>query len=132
MKTALIATAAIIAAPAAAMAQDFQPEHSTTTDAKPLHQDPTSPLTVNPTTSTEAGETVWVDGQEVVLVNPAEARAMGVNVDVVASAPVPDTPENRAMYTPLSRTGRMIEPKYDTESEYFAQNPSAREVASVN
>jgi len=44
---------------------------------------------------------------DVVAVSPDQARAQGIPVETVASAPVPDTQANRAKYGgPMSMTGK--------------------------
>lgn len=49
---------------------------------------------------------------DVSAISPDEARASGIAVETVASAPVPDTAENRAKYgAPMSRAGKLTSAK---------------------
>jgi len=122
---ALISTAAYAqeapqTPPAAADASSTRPQSSAT-----------NPATVNPPADVESR--VSVDphaglnhddslaaaapaakdaSSDVVAVSPDEARASGIAVETVASAPVPDTAENRAKYgAPMSRAGKMTRAK---------------------
>jgi cytoskeletal protein RodZ len=46
-------------------------------------------------------------GADVSAISPDQARAQGIPVQMVASAPVPDTPANRAKYgSPMSNAGK--------------------------
>lgn len=84
---------------------------------------PTSPSTVNP-----MPETYWDETPAVIEKSTAKAQVetelaaqtplnvdvaarLGLPIDIVASAPVPDTPANRAKYGgPMSRAGKMTRP----------------------
>lgn len=108
MLTKVLFTAAAAAlVSSAAIAQDYE--------SKPQDQSATSPNTVNPVnhddhvTNTAAPTGLATD---VVAINADEARARGIAVEMVASAPVPDTPENRRLYgQPLSNAGRNTAPR---------------------
>ena len=96
--------------------------------AEPLEQDnipassPTSPNTVNPLPqrSDEASVTQdstvrsWITYSEPQARTPVSsdvAVLLGIPIEVVASAPVPDTWANRALYGgPMSRAGKMTRP----------------------
>jgi hypothetical protein len=67
---------------------------------KPSAKTPSSSMATPAPAATSAGA-------DVVAISPDLARAEGVPVQMVASAPVPDTPENRAKYGgPMSVTGK--------------------------
>ena len=52
------------------------------------------------------GNYVIIDGQVRIPVNTEVAAKVGIPVEIVASAPVPDTKENRALYGgPMSNAG---------------------------
>ena len=84
-------------------------------ESKPQDQSATSPNTVNPVS--HGDDTVTATAQtgvatDVVAINADEARARGITVEMVASAPVPDTPENRRRFgQPLSNAGRNTAPR---------------------
>lgn len=117
IKGLLIAGAAGLIS-SAALAQDH--EHALENSAQ-------SPTTVNPKPTTGmAGTSAMASpsaatglepampapsasaaARDVVAVSPDQARAQGMQVQVVASAPVPDTAENRAKFgAPLSMMGK--------------------------
>jgi hypothetical protein len=101
----LITAAAAGLISTAAFAQDEE--------SKPQEQSATSPNTVNPV---QSSETTAPTGQAtdvvVVAMNADEARARGIAVETIASAPVPDTPANRRAYgQPLSNAGRNTAPR---------------------
>jgi hypothetical protein len=104
-KVLLTAAAAGLISTAAYAQQSTSPQTS-----------PTAPTTVNPVLpETDADDHVEAPiGQpsDVVAINADEARAQGIPVQVVASAPVPDTPENRRAFgAPLSNAGRNTAPR---------------------
>ncbi len=82
--------------------------------AQERYNDPQSanaPTTVNPPLyETQAPVGVATD-VVVVAMNADEARARGIPVELVASAPVPDTPANRRAYgQPMSNAGKNTTP----------------------
>lgn len=97
----------------AAYAQDGST--TTTTDAQgnttTTTTTPTTTTVIDPVTglpiSTDAS-TAGVPASSMTM-NPAGAPGT-VTARTVASAPIPDTPENRAKYAPLSRAGKRTEP----------------------
>jgi len=70
-----------------------------------------SPNTVNPAPEA-AAPAATTFSSDVVAISAEEARARGITVEMVASAPVPDTPENRAKYgQPMSNAGKRTAPR---------------------
>jgi hypothetical protein len=82
----------------------------------------TNPSTVNPPADVESRVSVdphaglaaapapTGSASDVAATSPDAARAAGAPVETVASAPVPDTAENRSRYgAPLSRAGKMTQ-----------------------
>ena len=108
MLTKVLFTAAAAALlSTAAFAQDHE--------SKPQDQSATSPNTVNPVNNDDHVDNVAAStgvATDVVAISPEEARARGITVEMVASAPVPDTPENRRRFgQPLSNAGRNTAPR---------------------
>lgn len=104
IKALAIATVAAGALSTAALAQQDSPLNPNTvnppsvTDQTPL---PSQQSTLPPERASTALPS------DVVAISADQARAQGIPVEMVASAPVPDTSENRAKYGgPMSNAGK--------------------------
>jgi hypothetical protein len=95
----LISALAIgLAGPLAAQAQQVNPPATDAAPAAPAapQTDATAPAAATPATQAAA---------------PVSATTDAGNTQVVANAPIPDTPANRAKYGhPMSRAGKMTKP----------------------
>ena len=109
IKGLLIAGAAgLISSVAFAQGYENGAQAPTTVNPKPSMSGP--PTSMPPSTSTAvtpAAPAASSVATDVVAISPDQARAQGLPVQIVASAPVPDTAANRAKYGgPLSMTGK--------------------------
>jgi hypothetical protein len=116
-KAFVTAAAAGLLAASAAQAGDHMDktaEHTDTTSAS-------AATTVNPTTTTSTWSTtsptmsadtgLSSDVSAVVPMSTGDALAAGGTVQIIASSPVADTPENRALYGgPMSVSGQRTRP----------------------
>ena len=103
--TGLISTAAV--------AQDDQVHSPDTSAQSPTTVNPApTPMKSAPMPPSASGRVMPAPAAtgtaaDVVAIGPDEARARGLLVEQVASAPVPDTAENRAKYGgPMSMSGK--------------------------
>jgi hypothetical protein len=115
----IIAAAAVgsMFAAGAAFADDYNKSPNTAANQTP------STVTEESTARSQYESTVQAQGDQLdvtaqtpstanVAATVDESTSATVTTEVIASAPVPDTPENRARYgQPLSRAGKMTAPR---------------------
>lgn len=111
IKPLAMAAAAGLLMTSAAYAGDKADHMDKTAAASATHDmSATSPMTVNPAWSTsEPAASATTYSSDVAVTIPmsvGDALMAGGTVEVISNAPVADTPENRALYRPLSATGR--------------------------
>ena len=105
----LLAAGAVVCAlsASAALAQDvtYKPSDPLI-DAKQAQYKPVTDAERATAAAAANGNYVIIDGEVRIPVNTDVAAKVGIPVEIVASAPVPDTKENRALYGgPLSNAG---------------------------
>lgn len=111
-----VAAGSLLLGVGSAFAGDMPNPHGTASSAA-------NPLTVNPPTTDQAGAALNTSGElsasaEIgqrtdvsATLNPTADLSLAPVVMMVASSPVPDTPQNRARFgQPDSRAGRMTAP----------------------